>query len=486
MAGGEETLKCDVRKLPKSAVALDFSLPAKVSNEIHLKVVADLAKNAKVPGFRDGKVPPQAIIAKIGMAKVKEATVEQIVEVGLQQSGVTSKLHTIGVARLPDGLGAVARRFVAGKAFEFTLEVDVYPEVPLDEAMYKMLAVKVENVEFNQEAYDSALQKLRGEHATPIEVEPGTPAKLGNRLLVNMEGFLANEDGTPGDPLPNVAGGDGVEVPLDVGKFMPGLVEGLVGAKAGETKQISVMFPPRTSAPQLAGKMALFNVAVLKVQYLQLPEEGDEFAAKVVSGMTWPELDAKLREGVEQDQELRLKANTHRELQKALVRTLPTEFEVPNTLVDQVTKERFASMLAEMREQGTSDAKLKEVVSQENYDRYSKISMPMTLSQIKADLALRAVGQQQALSVPQSEVDDEVLVLQAQAMQRGERFKESEARPKVEAQLEKTMVLDWLEASATVTLIESKEESPEDLLGISPEDLAAALSESAPASEINK
>lgn len=52
-------------------------------------------------------------------------------------------------------------------------------------------------------------------------------------------------------------------------------------------------------------------------------------------------------------------------------------------------------------------------VCQENFDRYSKISMPMTLSQIKADLALRAVGQQQALSVPQSEVDDEVLVLQA-------------------------------------------------------------------------
>lgn len=120
------------------------------------------------------------------------------------------------------------------------------------------------------------------------QVEPGTPAKLGNRLLVNMEGFLANEvspfpldigptnltpatrtlqDGTPGDPLPNVAGGDGVEVPLDVGKFMPGLVEGLVGAKAGETKQISVMFPPRTSAPQLAGKMALFNVAVCHCPY---------------------------------------------------------------------------------------------------------------------------------------------------------------------------------------------------------------------------
>jgi len=208
---------------------------------------------------------------------------------------------------------------------------------------------------------------------------------------------------------------------------------------------------------------------------LQLPEANDEFAGKVMAGMTWKQLDEKLREGVEEDREQRLRGNTHRALQKALVDSLPADMEIPVSLVEKVTKERFALMLAQMREQGTSDDELREIVSQENYERYSKISMAMTLAQIKGDLALRAVGQQQGLSVPQSEISDEVMVLQAQAMQRGESFKESEVRPKVEAQLEKTVVLDWLEGFASVTPVKPKVGAPEDLLGISPEDLAESI-----------
>ena len=159
-AMADEILKCDLRKLPLSAVALDISVPAKITNEIHFKVVAELARNAKVPGFRDGKVPPQAVIAKIGMAKVKEATVEQIIDIGMRQSGAVSKLHTVGEARLADGMEIVAHRYVIGEAFDFTVEVDVYPDVSLDEGKYTGLVVDVENVEFNQEAYDTALRKL--------------------------------------------------------------------------------------------------------------------------------------------------------------------------------------------------------------------------------------------------------------------------------------------------------------------------------------
>jgi len=66
--------------------------------------------------------------------------------------------------------------------------------------------------------------------------------------------------------------------------------------------------------------------------------------------------------------------------------------------------------------------------------------------------------------------------MQAQAMQRGEKFKESEARPRIEAQMEREMVLDWLQAKATIKLVEpgEAEETPEDILGASPEELAAA------------
>merc|ERR1719310_386592 len=108
--------------------------------------------------------------------------------------------------------------------------------------------------------------------------------------------------------------------------------------------------------------------------------------------MTWEELDAKLREGVQQDQEEKLKANTHKSLEKALVAALPDSFEVPETIVEQMTKERFAMMLSDVRERGTSDEKLKELITPENYERYKKISRPQIEATIKGDLAIKAVG----------------------------------------------------------------------------------------------
>ena len=84
------------------------------------------------------------------------------------------------------------------------------------------------------------------------------------------------------------------------------------------------------------------------------------------------------------------------------------------------------------------------------------VRRPQCEAGIKGNLALRAVGAAQGLSVPQNEVDDEVMMLQAQSLQRGEKFKESEVRPKVEAQLEKTMILSWLEAQGKVRRVQRR------------------------------
>ena len=112
-----------------------------------------------------------------------------------------------------------------------------------------------------------------------MSVGPGVPAVEGNEVLVDMIGFLANPDGTLGAPLPAVAGGENVNVPLAPGKFMPGLVEGLVGAKEGDERQITVTFPPRSSVPQLAGKEAIFKVQCKLVQKRVLAEvPTEEFA----------------------------------------------------------------------------------------------------------------------------------------------------------------------------------------------------------------
>jgi trigger factor len=483
-----EPIGVDVRKLPKSAIAVDLTVPKSAADEIHLRTLGGLAKKAEVSGFKKGNAPPQMVLQIIGEKKVKEATVGNIVDVGIKQSGLGERIRTVGEARLAtkseeggveEKIEDLAKRYTIGEAISFTIEVDVYPTCEIEEAHYKGMEVEVERAEFNQEAYDKALGKLRHQHADLVPVGAGVPAEEGHEILVDMDGFAEKPDGTAGDPLPNVAGGADVNVPLKPGQFMPGLVEGLVGACDGDQREVRVTFPPRSSVPQLAGKRAVFKVNCKTVRRRVLAEvPSDAFADKVKPGMTWKELDAKLREGCEQDREQRQRANAHKALAKALGAALPEEFEVPETLVEQVTKERFAEMLSDMRERGASDAKLKELVTPEQYERYKTIARVQTEMSIKTDFALKTVGEQQGLVVSRDEVDDEIMTLQAQALQRGEKFKESEVRPKVEAQIERSMVLNWLESNSKLAVVDPKEETPEEILGQSPEDLAAKMRES--------
>ena len=109
---------------------------------------------------------------------------------------------------------------------------------------------------------------------------------------------------------------------------MPGLVEGLFGVKKGDTREINVAFPSRSSTPQLAGKEAIFEVEVLKVQKKVLMDVTDAFADRVKPGMTLTELEDKLKEGVQNEVEDLQRQNTHRAIEKELV-AAADEFEVP-------------------------------------------------------------------------------------------------------------------------------------------------------------
>ena len=172
--------------------------------------------------------------------------------------------------------------------------------------------------------------------------------------------------------------------------------------------------------------------------------------------------------------------------EKALAAVLPDTFEVPETMIENVVKERFAATLADARARGTSDEELQKLITEENYRKYKKIATPQCVTAIKGNLAMKAVGTAQGLSVPRSEIDDEVMLLQAQALQRGEKFKESEVRPKVEATMEKNIVLAWLEKNGSVKTVPATEFDPTEVLGVSPEELAKQLKEDEEAEKAKK
>lgn len=484
----EAPVKAKVRKLPKSAIAFDFQCVKERADEIHAKVCKEVAKNARVPGFREGKAPPEMVAQAVGMDKIKKKTIELIVDSSIKVSKITEKVQTLGEFRLPETVEGLAKRYKPGKGINFTIEVDVMPNFAPDPEKYKALSVEVEKVELDTEAYNKSLNILRKRHAEARDVPKGTPAEMGNQIVVNMKGFYGEEDGSKGEALPSVAGGENIPVPMEPGKYMPGLVEGLDGVTAGETREIKVTFPRRSSAPELAGKDAIFDVEVLKVQTMHLPEPGDDFANSVRAGMKWEEMDAKLKEGVQAEADDKFKQKTHRALETAVVNILNQDLELPDALVEDVTKERFAEMLAEMREKGKTDAELKELVSPENYERFKEISRPLTEAGIKGNFAIRSIAKLEGLDPPEAAVDEEVMAQQARALQKGEKFKDSEVRPRVVAHLERMKVFDFLESFADITVIEPKDEETrtEELLGQSPEELGKKLAKKEAALQAKK
>lgn len=117
---------------------------------------------------------------------------------------------------------------------------------------------------------------------------------MGDQAVANMQGFYEAEDGSKGEPLPDFAEGQGIDITLEEGKFMPGFVEGLVGAKKNETRAVPVQFP-ETARKELSGLKAIFDVEVLEVRNRVLPELNDELALTAAGKKDLAELREDLR-----------------------------------------------------------------------------------------------------------------------------------------------------------------------------------------------
>merc|ERR1712157_160724 len=160
---------------------------------------------------------------------------------------------------------------------------------------------------------------------------------------------------------------------LEPGKFLPGVVEALIGKKAGEKVTVPVDFPEsrqyREEQP-LAGVKAGFDVTINAVRLRSLPELNDAFAGKIRPGLTLDEL----------KEEVKTTDTVHKELEKALAERLTST--LPEALVVESAKQRFAVMLAEMRNSGTDDAALKQMISPEGFQKYLKVVRPKVVTEL--------------------------------------------------------------------------------------------------------
>lgn len=280
------------------------------------KRLNQLGQQAKIPGFRPGKVPRRVVVQRYGR-QVRDEVVGQLLQSSFRDAIDGEKLRPAGSPRI-DPLSAEP-----GEGLSYTAEFDVYPEVDLGDL--STLSVQRPVATIGDDDVTAMLDKLRRQRREFKTVERA--ATSGDRVRIDFDGSRE------GEPVEGASGKD-FPVELGVGGMVPGFEEALEGISAGETRTFSVTFPDPYTAPQLAGKDVDFTVTAVAVEEGEMPELNDEFA--VAFGVAEGGI-GKLRSDVRGNMEREMHAALRRKTQDAVLEELYAHrpVDVPESLLEQ-------------------------------------------------------------------------------------------------------------------------------------------------------
>lgn len=255
-----------VERLSECRVKLTVTVSAEQFDVALDAAFKKVVKDIKVDGFRPGKLPKNIYISRFGWESLYNDGIEYAFQLtygaAIQEAGVyptdDPKVDLVDPAAIEKG-----------KDFEYTAEVDVWPNVHLGE--YKGLKVKKAAARITKKEVDEHIENVLKGKAENI-IKDGEAA-LGDTVVIDFEGFV---DGVAFE------GGKGENYPLELGSnsFIPGFEEQLVGAKAEDNVEVKVTFPKDYHA-DLAGKDAIFKCTVHEVKTKQVPELNEEFIAEL-------------------------------------------------------------------------------------------------------------------------------------------------------------------------------------------------------------
>jgi trigger factor len=276
-------MQTSLKELPDSRVEVEVEVPGPDVARAASRAARAMAKEMRMPGFREGKAPPSLVIQRLGFGPVLEEAIRDSLPEWYEKALLDSAISPIG----DPSIELVSSPESEGEPLHFKFEVGVRPPAKLGD--YKGLEVGRAENEVPDDLVDGEIDRVRDGFARlePVERE----AADGDSLLIDFEGLI---DGTPFE------GGKAEDYLLALGsdQLIEGFEDQLVGARAGEERQVEVTFPGEYQADHLAGKEAVFNVNVKEVREKILPALDDDFAADASEFETLEELRADVREKV--------------------------------------------------------------------------------------------------------------------------------------------------------------------------------------------
>ncbi|MCL2621385.1 MAG: trigger factor [Defluviitaleaceae bacterium] len=343
-----------------------------------------------LPGFRKGRVPRKMIEAQYGKNFFYEDALDAVFpdryEAALDEHDVDP------VSRPSITEFKVSDEGVAN----IVVETWTKPEATL--ADWKGVEYRKPVTEATDAEVDAELKKEQEASARLVNITD-RPAKDGDQVTIDFEGFI--------DDVPFAGGkGEGFDLTLGSGQFIPGFEEQLIDANIGDDVDVNVSFPEEYHANELAGKPALFKVKVHDIHEKQVPELDDDFAKEVSEHDTIEEYKQEIKERIEDGK----RKATDREVEEQLAMGLGERVEVniPQAMID-TEIERQITDFARMIQQQTG-MELNQYLQATGMDN-ATLRMAYEGSapkNVRSRLGVEAVIRMENIQVTEEEMDKEL------------------------------------------------------------------------------
>ncbi|MBW4622933.1 MAG: trigger factor [Cyanosarcina radialis HA8281-LM2] len=450
-------MKVTQEKLPASRIGLKIEIPGEMSQQVYNKVVKDLSRSVKIPGFRPGKVPPQIMLQRLGTERIKLAALEDLIQDGFREALKQEEIDAIGNYQVLSSLEDLAKDFQPGEPFTFSASVDVPPEVQVTD--YKGWNVKAEETVFETSEVDKFLAERQKEKATLIPVE-GRAAQEGDVAVVDYNARFAEAEGEEGEPeeIPGLKATD-AEIELEPEQFLREMVEGIIGMSAGETKDVSIAFDEDYPREDLAGKNTVFTITLKDIKEKELPTLDDDFAQEVSEFETLSELQESLTSRFRERAEKATTESINDALAKELLNHV--EIDLPETSIEREVETMLRQTVAQLSSYGMD---VKKMLNEEMVSQLREKSRPEAIDRLKQSLGLEEIAKRESL-----EVDPEALAAEVEKWKKelsGQSIDENRLQEVVKSDLLKEKTLKWLQEQSAVELVPlgslSKEEETEE------------------------
>lgn len=412
---------------------LELEIPAENVQKAAEKVARDLARVARVPGFRPGKAPVTLIRRRFA-DDIQGEVVQSLVPEYLEKALDEKKL--IPVTR-PE---VDKVEFKEGEPLRFRAVFEVLPEFELGD--YKNLEVHVDAIELGDAQVNRTLEEMRERAATFVPVERRA-AKDGDFVLMKLIGTPVGG----GDPVQ----ADNILCHLGAEETLESFTENLRGAQPGETKKFQSKYPNDYPDPKLAGKTYDYSVEVQGIKEKKLPELNDEFAKDTAGEKgdfsTLPEMRKKILENLEAAKGQRQQAQAREKILELLVKR--HDFPVPEALVESQMDTRLERVVRSLAAQGVDPRAV-------NVDWVSlrRRQHDPAVDDVKAELLLDRIATAENIEATDEDVEKEIATL---AEHSGEsatalraRLTKQGALDRMKSKLRSDKTIEWLYRTARI------------------------------------